>query len=130
VDGATNPNKQTGRRMRKAFTLLFTAACFCLVGCKGEKKAPSPGDTSSGNPLTAPADYIGAIGKAQDSAKKTLGALGIDQAIKTFYTDEGRFPTDLNELVTKGTIGQIPPTPRGMKYDYNPKTGTVKLVSE
>ena len=114
--------------MKKAFTFLSAAACLCfLSGCGGEKKSSAP---SSGNPLTAPADYIGALGKAQKSAQKTLGAVGLDQAIKIFSGDEGRFPTNLNELVSKGTIGQIPPAPRGMKYDYDPKTGTIKVVPE
>jgi len=129
--GAFNPDKQAGRRMKKAFGFLFTAACLCfLSGCKEKKASPPSSDTSSGNPLTAPADYVGALGKAQKSAQKTLGALGVDQAIKTFYNEEGRFPTNLNEMVSKGTIGQIPPAPRGMKYDYDPKNGTIKVVPE
>jgi hypothetical protein len=118
--------------MKKTFTFLFAAACLCFFsGCKQEKKAAAPSsDTSSGNPLTAPADYVSALGKAQKSAQKTLSTLGLDQALKTFYTEEGRFPTNLNELVSKGTIGQVPPPPRGMKYDYDPKAGTIKVVPE
>ncbi len=111
---------------------LFAAACLCFfAGCKQEKKTAAPrSNTSSGNPLTAPADYVGAIGKAQKSAEKTLSTVGLDQAIKTFYTEQGRLPKDLNELVTKGTISQVPPPPRGMKYDYDPKAGTIKVVPE
>jgi hypothetical protein len=118
--------------MTKAFTFLLAAACLCfLFGCHAEKKSSTPStETSSGNPLTAPADYVGALGKAQKSAQKTLGAVGLDQAIKVFSSEEGRFPTNLNELVSKGTIGQVPPPPRGMKYDYDPKTGAIKVVPE
>ena len=115
--------------MKKALTFLFAAACLCFFdGCKGEKKSSS--DTSSGNPLTAPADYVGALGKAQKSAQKTLSTVGLDQAIKTFHTEEGRLPKDLNELVSKGTISQIPSPPRGMKYDYDSTTGVIKVVPE
>lgn len=110
--------------------LLFAAACFLFVGCNEEKKTPPAADTSPGNPLTAPADYVGALGKAQKSAQKTLGAVGMDQALKVFFADEGRYPKDLNELVTKGTISQIPPPPPGMKYDYDSKTGTIKVVPQ
>jgi len=115
--------------MKISFTLLFAAACFIFVGCKEGKKA-SGTDTSSGNPLTAPADYVNALGKAQQSAQKTLDTVAIDQALKAFSGEEGRYPKDLNELVTKGTISQIPPPPRGMKYDYDPKAGTIKIVPE
>lgn len=115
--------------MKKALTFLFAAACLCFFnGCKGEKKSSS--DTSSSNPLTAPADYVGALGKAQKSAQKTLSTVGLDQAIKTFHNEEGRLPKDLDELVSKGTISQIPPPPRGMKYDYAAKTGVIKVIPE
>jgi hypothetical protein len=117
--------------MKKAVTFLFAVACLCFFqGCKEEKKTSSSSDTSSGNPLTAPADYVGAIGKAQKSAQKTLSTVGLDQAIKTFYTQEGRLPTDLNELVSKGVITEVPPAPRGMKYDYDSKSGIIKVVPE
>ena len=117
--------------MTKSFALLFAAACFSLSGC-GEKKADSSGTNtvSSGNPLTAPADYVGALGKAQKSAQKTLGTAGMDQALKSFYADEGRYPTNLNELVSRGTIASIPNPPNGMKYDYDPKTAALKIIPQ
>jgi hypothetical protein len=115
--------------MTKSIALLFAAACFFLAGCK-EKKAAAPADTSSGNPLTAPADYVGALGKAQKSAQKTVGALGLDQAIKSFAAEEGRYPTNLDELVSKGTVSSIPNPPAGMKYSYDSKSGTIKVVPQ
>ena len=115
--------------MKQALTFLFAAACLCfLPGCGDDKKTVPA--SSSSNPLTAPADYVGALGKAQQSAKKTLGGVGLDQAIKVFQSEEGRLPKDLNELVTKGTIREIPPPPPRMKYDYDAKTGVIKVVPE
>ena len=110
--------------------LITAVACFFFAGCGEDKKTPPASSTSSGNPLTAPADYVGAIGQAHKAAKKTLGAVGLDQALKTFFAEENRFPKDLNELVTKGTVAQIPPAPAGMKYDYDAKTGIVKVVPQ
>ena len=115
--------------MTRSFLLFIAAACFCFTACKAEKK-PAPSDTSSGNPLTAPADYVGALGKAQKSAQKSLGALGLDQAIKAFAAEEGRYPNTLEELVSKGTIASIPAPPAGMKYDYDSKSGTIKVVPQ
>ena len=71
------------------------------VGCSKQdsaKPAASQAEgsgASSGNPLTAPVDYLGAMGKAQKSASKTVSAAGLDQAVKLFYAQEGRFPKDL-----------------------------------
>ena len=115
----------------RTFNFVLTAvACFFFTGCGDDQKTPPASGTASGNPLTAPADYVGALGAAHKAAKKTLGAVGLDQALKTFFAEENRFPKDLNELVTKGTIAQIPPAPAGMKYDYDAKTGIVKVVPQ
>ena len=117
--------------MRTCLHIALAAACLGLLGCKEKAETQSPpADSSSGNPLTAPADYVGAIGKAQKSAQKTLSTVGLDQAIKTFAAEEGRYPNDLNELVSKGTIPSLPRAPTGMKFDYDPKTGMVKVVPQ
>ena len=114
---------------RIAVPFLFAAACLCFFsGCKEDAKS-SKGD-SSGNPITAPADYVGALGKQKKSAETTLITVGIDQAIQRFQVDQGRLPKDLDELVAKGAITQIPPPPRGMRYDYDSKTGVIKVVPE
>jgi hypothetical protein len=112
----------------RTLPFLFAAACLCFFsGCKQESSS-QPKPDSSGNPLTAPADYVGALGKAQKSAQKTLGGVGLDQAIKAFQAENGRSPKNLEELVSSGAINEIPPAPRGMKYDYDPATGRVKVV--
>jgi hypothetical protein len=54
----------------------------------------------------------------------------LTQAVQLFNSTEGRFPKDLNELITNKLISEIPPTPRGKKLDYNPATGEVKLVDQ
>jgi hypothetical protein len=115
----------------KATTLSLLAAGLLLSGCN--KDAPgSAGQTnasSSGNPLTAPVDYLGAAGKAKQSATKTVMGAGFDQAIALFYTETGRFPKDLKEL-TPQYLPNIPPPPTGMKYEYDPKTGVAKVVPQ
>lgn len=122
---------QTGLRNTSALAPLFAAACLCFfVGCQQEKATAPSTDTSSGNPLTAPADYVGAVGQAHKSAQKTVGGVGLDQAIKAFAAEEGRYPNSLDELVSKGTIASIPKPPPGMKYDYDSKTGTIKVVPQ
>jgi len=99
-------------------------------GCSKQESTDKPaGASSSGNPLTAPVDYLGAAAKAQQNANKTLAGVGLDQAIKMFYAQEGRFPKDLKELVP-GQIPSIPQPPRGMKYQYNAQSGEVKVVPE
>ena len=107
------------------------AAGLLLAGC-GKDDSRSRTQTnasSSGNPLTAPVDYLGAAARAKQSASKTVLGAGLDQAIKLFYAETGRFPKDLKEL-TPQYLSNIPPPPVGMKYDYDPNTGAVKVVPQ
>jgi hypothetical protein len=88
----------------------------------------APDQGSSGNPITAPVDYLGAVGKAQQSATQTTSTVGLQQAIQHFQIQEGRYPKNLNELVGPNLLTSLPAPPHGMKFDYNPTTGQVKVV--
>jgi hypothetical protein len=113
----------------KAIASLFLPAGLLLAGC-GKEESASARQTNAapgGNPLTAPVDYLGAAAKAQKSASGTVVGVGMDQAIKLYYAQEGKFPADLNQLVP-GYLPNIPAPPVGMKYNYDPQTGVVKIV--
>ena len=117
----------------KQCLLLSLAAGLFLIGC-GESSDPSAGATNSAaggsSPLSAPADYVGALGKAQQSAVKTVDTTSLNQAIQMFGVENGRNPKDLNELVEKKFIPKIPDAPRGMKLEYDAAAGKVKAVPE
>ena len=103
------------------------------VGC-GDNKSSSQNATntasSSGNPLTAPVDYLAAAGKAQQSAVKTVDTTALNQAIQLFNVDKWRNPKDLNELVEQKYIPQIPAAPYGTKLNYDPTSGKVTVVKQ
>jgi hypothetical protein len=44
--------------------------------------------------------------------------------------DQGRYPKDLNELVSEKFIPRIPDAPAGMKIVYDANAGTVKVVKQ
>jgi hypothetical protein len=117
--------------MRAAILHLMAMAGLLFVACSKSEKSDSAATntSSSGNPVTAPVDYLGAIAKAKKSAEKTIDTTALNQAVQLFHTQEGRFPTTLSELVTKQYLRSLPPPPNGMKYDYNPKTGQVRLIA-
>ncbi len=108
----------------KHVCLLYLGLGLLLAGCDKPASQAKPGE----NPLNAPADYAGAVLKGQQAAKKTIGAASLDQAIKNFYAEENRYPNSLDELVSKGTLPNLPTLPAGMMFDYDPATGTVKVV--
>lgn len=105
-----------------------------LVGCGDSSKPPAPpatnAPTSGGNPLTAPVDYLDAAVKARHSAVKTVDTTSLNKALELFNVQEGRFPKDLNELVAKKYIPEIPTPPPGTKIEYDATAGTVKMVKQ
>jgi hypothetical protein len=112
---------------------LSIAAGLLLSGCGGQsdKSTTATNTTSSGStPLSAPADYLGALGKAKQTAEKTVDTTTLNQAIQMFNVEKGRYPKDLNELVTEKYIPKLPPAPYGMKLEYDAASGKVKVVKQ
>ena len=126
--------------MKPSFLILIVAGLL-LAGCGNNNSSPHPQGTNTsqttnseprydtGNPITAPVDYIGAVGQAQKYAVKTIDVSYLNQAVQLFNTQEGRLPKDLNELVPN-YVGKLPATPYGTKLDYDPNTGQVKVVPQ
>lgn len=112
------------------FGIVLLMAGPFLSGC-GKSEPPPPSNAakpSSGNPITAPVDYLGAAAQAQKKSMKTLDEAGLNQSVQMFYAQEGRYPKNLDELVSPNYLPRLPTPPPGMKFDYNPATGQVKVV--
>jgi hypothetical protein len=117
----------------KAAFLSFCAAALLLTGCKDKSKqstAATNANSSAGNPLDAPGDYLRGLAKGQQSAVKTVDTSSINRAIQMFTVDQGRNPKDLNELVEKKYLPKIPDAPYGMKLVYDPNAGSVSVVPQ
>jgi hypothetical protein len=111
---------------------LALAIVAVLTAC-GDKPATPPtanktSTNTSGNPITAPVDYLGAVAKAKKTGVKVADLASVKQAIQMFHTEEERYPKDLNELISKGYIPALPAPPYQMKYTYNAANGTVNII--
>jgi hypothetical protein len=126
--------------MKTPFVMsLLAALTFVACGTKTEQPpkdepagepAAKTNSQATGNPLTAPVDYLGAVGKAKKSMEGTLDRVAVDQAIQQFAGIEGRYPKDLNELVTQKYLPRLPAPPYGMKYNYDSASGKVTVVKQ
>jgi len=96
------------------------------VGCGPSETPTEPAGSDSGS---SGQGYLGTVSRAKPVAQKTLGAAQLKQQIQAFYATEGRFPKTLNELVPD-YLPSLPPTPNGMKFDYNPTTGDLSVVAQ
>src|SRR4051812_46818724 len=128
--------------MKQVIPLLLCLP-LAILSCKKEEPKPAPtaaeqakafnsaiSNNSSGNPLSAPADYLGAVAKAQQSAIKTIDTTSLNKAVELFNAQEGRFPKDLQELVANRYIGEIPKAPIGMKITYDASSGKISVVNQ
>lgn len=118
--------------MKMPVYICLMGMLLLQIGCGNNDSKPAQGttSTSSGNPMNAPGGYVGALGRAQTIAVKTIDTTSLDEAVQMFNVQEGRLPKDLNELVEKKLIGKLPPVPYGMKLDYDSATGKVSVVKQ
>lgn len=127
----------------KANLLFAIAAALLLAGC-GQSKSTTPaqgtnstaGTTNvspnytSGNPLTAPADYLGVVVQAQKYSEKQIDLAYVNEAIQQFNAGEGRLPKSLQEMVDEHYLGKIPVAPIGYNIVYDATNGTIKVVKQ
>lgn len=118
--------------MKTSFLAVIVFA-LALAGCGQKDQSPTTtkstnAPAASGNPVTAPVDYLGALAKAKKASEKTIDTASLNKAIQLFQVSEGRYPKDLNELVTEKYLTKLPEAPYGMKIVYDATKGEVKVV--
>jgi len=108
----------------KAALPAACAMAALVVGCgKPSQSAPPPPRAPS-----AVDAALGTLGRAQQTAVKTVDLAALKQAIEMFQVDKDRLPKDLNELVAAGYLPALPQPPTGLKIEYDPATGQVRMV--
>src|SRR5688572_33491952 len=87
-------------------------------------------NNSSGNPITAPVDYLGAVNQARKTAVGRIDIASLQNAINLFNAQEDRYPRDLNELAQKRFVQAVPELPAGSRFVYNAQTGEIRIVRQ
>lgn len=78
----------------------------------------------------APTTYIKTVTDEKKTLEKKVDVTSLNHAIQQFQVQEGRYPKDLNELVTEHYLGQIPDAPYGYKLNYDSSKGSVSVVQQ
>ena len=115
----------------KAKLLIFSAAAISgllLTGCGDNSKTTKVVNAAT-NVVDAPANYVGAVAQAQKYSEKVIDVSYINQDIQMFNAAEGHYPKTLQEMIPN-YLAKMPVMPAGYKLDYDPATGTVKVVKE
>jgi hypothetical protein len=110
---------------RLLLSLVVISLTVGIVSC-GKKRQPAPASPplTAGNAIE---QYGGVMGKTYQKAKAMDVVLPLKQLVDSFYVQEGRYPTSLQELVDKGYIKELPKPPTDREISYDPATGTVSL---
>jgi hypothetical protein len=109
-------------------SLFLTALSGLLAAGCGDGSKQSKASVAVSNAVSAPVDYLGAVGAAKNLAEKTVDLAQLNQAVQMFVAQESRYPKDLNELIEAKLLTQIPKAPYGTKIVYDPANGTVQVV--
>jgi hypothetical protein len=124
--------------MKTFAAALLVFGVLVLLGCQKQDEVPVPAQqtnaatpSSSGSSiLSMPADYVGTAVKVKSAATRTVDTASVNQAIQLFHAQEGRYPKDLNELVSERYLTRVPSAPTGMRLEYNPAKGQARMVPE
>ena|ERR1700722_13038730 len=117
--------------MRNFCGLIFLAGALLAGGCGKEQTPSAPAapaqSASSANPHDG---YLGALVRGQQVAVKGIDTASLNKNVELFNAQEGRYPKDLNELVTMHYLSQLPAVPVGMKLNYDATLGKVTVVPQ
>ena len=106
--------------------------CIFILGLLGsacgDGSKPDINDNSSGNPATAPVDYLGAVNKGRNKAIGDVGLLQVNGALNQFKASNFRPAKSLQELIDEGYLGAIPELSAGKKWKYDSQTGKASIV--
>lgn len=110
---------------RLVLPLVVILLTIGIVSCgKKHKPAPESPPLTTGNAIQ---QYGGVMGKTYQKAKAMDVVLPLKQLVDSFYVQEGRYPTSLQELVDKNYIKELPKPPTAKTISYDPATGVVSL---
>ncbi|MCX7705352.1 MAG: hypothetical protein N2115_03735 [bacterium] len=112
--------------MKKIISGIVVVLLLLSFSC-GKKSEKQQAPQTSGNPIE---QYGGVMSKTLQRAKGMDSVLPIKQLIDSFYVEQGRYPSTLQELVEKNYIKEIPAPPKGLRYKYDPSSGKIALEPE
>ena len=107
--------------------ILILMVIFLAIGLAACSKKPAPASEEGLNPANAIQKYGGVMGKTYKRAKSFDALLSLKHDITSFQTEQGRWPSSLQELVEKGYTKELPSPPEGMAFSYNPQNGSIRL---
>lgn len=94
-----------------------------FTGCGGKKEhKPENEKPQSGT------SYLGAMAQAKKTSENVVNVASVQEAVNMFQATEGRYPKDLQEVMSTDLLTSLPVLPQGYQYGYDAQSGKVKAV--
>jgi len=107
---------------------LFPLVIGLLGSACSKQSEPNINENSSGNPVSAPVDYLGAVNKGRKKAMIDTGLMQVNSALNQFKATKLKPATSLQQLISEGLLAELPQLPAGMKWQYDPQTGEASVA--
>ena len=99
--------------------LLINAAC---------SNDTDPDDHGSGNPATAPVDYLGAINQGKNKAVIDAALLQVNNALGQYQATNFKPAPSLQQLIDDDLLNALPQIPDDAQWQYDPQTGQATVA--
>ncbi|MCK9267037.1 hypothetical protein M0P98_09275 [bacterium] len=110
--------------MKKIKMFLLIVVICLLSSCKKKQEEPQPDELT---PLNAAGKYGQVMVKTKQRTESMNLVMPVKQLIDSYWAEEGKYPSSLQELVTSGYTQKLPEPPEGTEFTYNPSTGSVGI---
>ena len=107
---------------------LFILIIGLLSSACSNQSEPDINENSSGNPASAPVDYLGAVNKGRKKAIIDTGLMQVNSALNQYKATNLKPAGSLQALISEGLLAELPKLPTGMKWQYNPQTGEASVA--
>ena len=109
----------------KYLALLPVSVLLLSMACSNDT---DPDDHGSGNPATAPVDYLGAINQGKNKAVVDAALLQVNNALGQYQATNFKPAPSLQQLIDEDLLTTLPQIPDGAQWQYDPQTGKASVL--
>lgn len=119
------------RRYALMLTVCVGVLGIILVGCGEGNSSSAPekgeGRTEQNADSEETSGYMETLTKTYRKGHEDPPLLAVRNELKQFHALKGRWPESLEEF-TEWRGAELPDLPQGRRFQYDPKTGNLKIV--
>lgn len=129
VTPSRRPAITLGMRGISLLSSLILVSAILASGCRRERSRVL-GKENQQETMEGPRDYREMLDRARSKQSVASIQSELEAAVAQFRQQRSRLPTNLYELISSGVMSQIPKSPDGQAFSYDPVHGNVGLMPD